>query len=923
MRNSYKSAWRLVCTAMLAVVLGVGSASAQWTQGKTLIGAPGIGDGLVGAYVGSIGNWLYAWGGVTGNIITYNGRGLNTASVNGWTKVADMPLDGGSTAPVAKLNGFAATAAGNLYIMGGYTVVNNNYVFFNTLFQYTQSSNSFETKTALPVPLTEMTGAVVNDRIYVIGGFTMSGSNILASPNTYSYNPATEAWQTVSGSMPTTTFNSTAQAIGNDIYVFGGIPTSGQTPINAVYKGTVSGDGSSISWSAVTPMPKALERCASGVLDGKIYIAGGNDENGPSRSVYVYDPAADTWTASYPLPVATYGVMSMPVVDSKMYYIGGAGSPMTYVFEAGEPKAVASVDRTLVPMIVEKGAATSTSATVNFGNEGIIPLESSVTVPGDASWLSADTSFTVTPGSSHALTLQADASALDVGTYKTMVTVATNDPDHPTVMLDVRLYVVDNLVKQPQNAVVEEATGTWCVWCPYGYDILDQLEGQYGDRLIDISYHLQNGNQIADPMQFSEGLQMLSRFGASSYPSASIQRTVMPEEKEVMTNRGVWQTYITRVLNTPYAPVAVTVKSYSFDPATRQIKAQLQFDVASAIPGNQIMLTTAITQDNITADQAWTDGSTSKLLTGYVHAHAGRALLPSSAGAAVTVPAEDLDDGSVIRPGASFVANVTLTIPQPEAGRAPYVFDDMHTIFIAHGTAANYLGPVYQGVSIPLTSSIDAGAPIAVTTDATQKMIAVEETATFTSTVTNRTDAPLDVTVTRTTNDMPASWTSRMCIGDQPCLDPSTDVSTFTIPAGDSMAVNVEILGGTADATGNVTLQFTTGSTSIDKSFSATTAAISSVDNSAVTGSTLAINGVFPNPVSTSASVNYSVAKAGAVTLEVYAVDGTRVLRFDDGHQAVGSHTSTLDVSKLPAGTYTVVVSSNGARTSTAITVVH
>ena len=58
------------------------------------------------------------------------------------------------------------------------------------------------------------------------------------------------------------------------------------------------------AWQLGLPMPAARQELATEVLDGKVYVIGGYDENGNSTAtVQVYDPIADTWTSAQSFPM--------------------------------------------------------------------------------------------------------------------------------------------------------------------------------------------------------------------------------------------------------------------------------------------------------------------------------------------------------------------------------------------------------------------------------------------------------------------------------------------------------------------------------------------------------------------------------------------------------------------------------------------
>jgi hypothetical protein len=265
--------------------------------------------------------------------------------------------------------------------------------------------------------------------------------------------------------------------------------------------------------------------------------------------------------------------------------------------------------------------------------------------------------------------------------------------------------------------------------------------------------------------------------------------------------------------------------------------------------------------------------------------------------------------------------NVNYTLPVANPAE-PYVFENMHVIFLVHGTNQDYRGPIYQGMQRELQGEVSGPAVMSVSTDANSKTIKVEETAEFTSTVTNNTDEPLEVTVMRTKNDNPSGWTSQICVGEEPCLDPTADSKTFTIPANGSTDVKLKVFGGSASATSQVTLQFTSGTSTLSENYTTTTSAASSVNNPAVAGRNLSISQVYPNPVNTNARIDYSLANAGDVMIEIYSVDGSRVMTLDEGRRSAGTYSVTFDASNLINGTYTLVLRSGDATTSQVLTVV-
>jgi N-acetylneuraminic acid mutarotase len=85
-------------------------------------------------------------------------------------------------------------------------------------------------------------------------------------------------------------------------------------------------------WTSVAPMLTARDEFTGGVINGKIYVFGGNgDPDGFNlKSTEVYDPATNQWSyVASNEHAGGYGVeeVSGAVINDKLYVFGGYGSP--------------------------------------------------------------------------------------------------------------------------------------------------------------------------------------------------------------------------------------------------------------------------------------------------------------------------------------------------------------------------------------------------------------------------------------------------------------------------------------------------------------------------------------------------------------------------------------------------------------------
>jgi N-acetylneuraminic acid mutarotase len=93
------------------------------------------------------------------------------------------------------------------------------------------------------------------------------------------------------------------------------------------------------AWRSGAPMPQPTALQGTADFGGKLYSFGGASPDATEhRSVYAYDPVANTWTAKQPMPVSAYVVAAQAVGD-KIYVMPLYGSEgfMDELFEYDPP----------------------------------------------------------------------------------------------------------------------------------------------------------------------------------------------------------------------------------------------------------------------------------------------------------------------------------------------------------------------------------------------------------------------------------------------------------------------------------------------------------------------------------------------------------------------------------------------------------
>ena len=174
------------------------------------------------------------------------------------------------------------------------------------------------------------------NRMYYLGGATsvpgsrskvlrFTGGSDQSVGTLESYDPSTNAWKTLAP-MPTGRNHFGAAVVDGKIYAIGGrlgstfIVRSTNTNLVEEY------DIARNRWESSTPMPTARSGLSVNEYKGRIFVGGGEYQNPKIVAAYrafeVFDPATDSWGTLPRMPVPRHGFQGA-VVGSDLYYIGG------------------------------------------------------------------------------------------------------------------------------------------------------------------------------------------------------------------------------------------------------------------------------------------------------------------------------------------------------------------------------------------------------------------------------------------------------------------------------------------------------------------------------------------------------------------------------------------------------------------------
>jgi DNA-binding CsgD family transcriptional regulator len=172
-----------------------------------------------------------------------------------------------------------------------------------------------------PIPVTEISAALVNGRLYVPGGRVGAAAHEITAQLEI-YDPAVDQWYT-GASLPHPICAYALQAFEGRLYLFGG--WDGTQYLSSVYMYDPALD----SWQTRTPMPTARAFSGAASAGGKIYVIGGQAGESPLDVNEIYTPARDgaegisPWEMGFPIPDARLGFQSITIADT-IYVLGGS-----------------------------------------------------------------------------------------------------------------------------------------------------------------------------------------------------------------------------------------------------------------------------------------------------------------------------------------------------------------------------------------------------------------------------------------------------------------------------------------------------------------------------------------------------------------------------------------------------------------------
>ncbi|MEM7417307.1 MAG: kelch repeat-containing protein [Gemmatimonadota bacterium] len=234
----------------------------------------------------------------------------------------------GPSLPEPRHHPYLVSTGAELFSIGGFIAANGGRWSASTdILRLDDATDSWVKVAELLTPQSETVAVHAGRMIYIATGRAPTGSanaewtdqGDVASLQVFD----TESYGVAFATSSSIARNSGAGAVIDDkLYVVGGrVVGGGNVATNEMF------DLQTGEWTTLAPMPNAQGGIAAAALDGRLYVFGGeyfeSGGGGVHRESWEYDPSTDTWAEITAMPVPRHGLGAVTVGD-EIFVIAGA-----------------------------------------------------------------------------------------------------------------------------------------------------------------------------------------------------------------------------------------------------------------------------------------------------------------------------------------------------------------------------------------------------------------------------------------------------------------------------------------------------------------------------------------------------------------------------------------------------------------------
>jgi N-acetylneuraminic acid mutarotase len=240
-----------------------------------------------------------------------------------WSQVANSPA--------VRLEASAVTVGGKMYVFGGYGVDTPNWLATKETDAYDPATNTWTRLADMPEGLTHIGAATDGRYIYAAGGYVsnyVTGQQSFATRDVWRYDTVTNKW-TAYVPLPAARSAGALLLIGNQLHYVDGNDVK---RVGTTEHWVLNLNDPNPQWTTSTPLPFSRNHIAATVLNGKIYVIGGqagNDDGAPASDVLMWDPShPSAWQTVASLPQPRSHLVAV-AVDGKIVVADGVTTGLT------------------------------------------------------------------------------------------------------------------------------------------------------------------------------------------------------------------------------------------------------------------------------------------------------------------------------------------------------------------------------------------------------------------------------------------------------------------------------------------------------------------------------------------------------------------------------------------------------------------
>lgn len=197
----------------------------------------------------------------------------------------------------------------------------------STVDEYDPQTNRWRRRADMPTPRHGMKAAVVDGMIYVFGGYNAKDNkiwNMKLIRHVEAYNPKTNRW-IKKGNMPVSRIGFELGVVAGRVYLIGGSTGVGGEHEVAMARVDVYNPATDM-WGKAPNMPTRRDPDGVAVVSNRLYVIGGWPPAAAGRQpltvIEAYDPISHQWEKEQEMLVVRFA-FSTVVVRDEIYLIGG------------------------------------------------------------------------------------------------------------------------------------------------------------------------------------------------------------------------------------------------------------------------------------------------------------------------------------------------------------------------------------------------------------------------------------------------------------------------------------------------------------------------------------------------------------------------------------------------------------------------